>query len=94
MTQYDDKVQQTRDRIAAEAWASTVKSIHAHSLSSIWYDNRPQDTVDEDGNPRSVMDVEYNDGTIKRTLDNGEVVILGKRLSGQELVDSYYKSKA
>ena len=44
MTQYDERVQYQRDLLAAEEWSKTVKSVHAHSLSSMWYDTRPQDT--------------------------------------------------
>ena len=51
MTQYNDRVQKQRDLLKAEEWAKQVKSIHAHSISSMFYDTRPQDT--EDG--KSVM---------------------------------------
>tara|TARA_B100000085_G_scaffold275620_1_gene293711 strand:- start:51 stop:329 length:279 start_codon:yes stop_codon:yes gene_type:complete len=90
MTQYDERVQYQRDLIAAEEWAVQVKSIHAHSLSSMWYDDRPQDT--EDG--KCVLDVQFNNGTIRRTLskEDGEgTYIFGKALTGKELVDSYLK---
>jgi hypothetical protein len=87
MSEYDYRVDQQRLKLAAEEWAKGVKALHAHSLSSMWYDNRPQDT--EGG--RIVTDCEYNDGTIRRTLDNGEVVILGIELRGEDLVDAYQK---
>ena len=53
----------------------------------MWYDDRPQDT--EGG--RRVTDCEYFDGTVRRTLDNGEVVILGVELRGEDLIDAYHK---
>jgi 2-polyprenyl-3-methyl-5-hydroxy-6-metoxy-1,4-benzoquinol methylase len=85
MSEYDDKVQQQRDKLAAEEWAKGVKSMQAHSLKSMWYDNRPQDT--DNG---SVMDVSYNDGSIKRTIQStGETVIMGQQLTGEELVYEY-----
>ena len=85
MSEYDDKVQQQRDKLAAEEWAKGVKSMQAHSLKSMWYDNRPQDT--DNG---SVMDVSYNDGSIKRTIQStGETVIMGEQLTGEELVYEY-----
>ena len=87
MTQYRQSVEEQRIRFEAEEWARGVETIHAHSLSSMWYDNRPQDTKDG----KSVLDVTYNDGHIKRTLSTGEVVILGERLKGQELMDVYQK---
>ena len=68
MSEYDYKVQQQRDKLAAEEWAKGVKCLHAHSMSSMWYDDRPQDTADG----KSVVDMEFNDGTIRRTLDNGD----------------------
>ena len=85
MSEYDDKVQQQRDKLAAEEWAKGVRSLQAHSLNSMWYDDRPQDT--ENG---SVMDVHFNDGTVKRTIQStGETVIMGRQLTGEELLDAY-----
>ena len=88
MTQYDDRVQYQRDLIAAEEWSKTVKSIHAHSLSSMWYDTRPQDTQDGKG----VVDKQYNSGLIERTLQDGSVVYFGKELEGDELIDAYTRT--
>ena len=56
-------------------------SRYPHSLSSMWYDTRTQDT--EDG--KSVVDTQYNNGSIKRTLDDGSIVYFGKELKGDEL---------
>ena len=53
----------------------------------MWYDNRPQETKDG----KYVTDMEYNDGSIRRTLSNGDTIILGKALSGQALIDAYTK---
>jgi hypothetical protein len=88
MTQYDERVELQRLKIEAEEWASKVKSIHGHSISSMHYDTRPQDT--EDG--KGVVDVEYNDGTVKRTLSEGGTYIFGKALTGQDLVNSYIRN--
>jgi len=88
VTQYDDRVELQRLKIEAEEWASKVKTIHGHSISSMHYDTRPQDT--EDG--KGVVDVEYNDGTVKRTLSEGGTYIFGKALTGQDLVDSYIRN--
>jgi len=88
VTQYDDRVELQRLKIEAEEWASKVKTIHGHSISSMHYDTRPQDT--EDG--KRVVDVEYNDGTVKRTLSEGGTYIFGKALTGQDLVDSYIRN--
>jgi len=58
MTQYDETVDRQRRLILAEEWASGVKSLHAHSLTSLAYDTR--------GNDGSVMDIEYNNGRIQQ----------------------------
>ncbi len=88
MTQYDDRVQYQRDLIAAEQWSKTVKSIHAHSLSSMWYDTRPQDT--ENGN--SVLDVIYNSGLVQRQTHDGHILYFGEELKGKELVYEYLRN--
>lgn len=88
MTQYDNLVEEVRVRQLAEEWAGGVKSLHSHQLKSMWYDDRPQDT---DSSP--VTDIQYNDGTIKRTiLNTGEVITMGKQLKGQELVNEYSRN--
>ena len=85
MGQYDDKVERQRLLLLAEKWSESVKAIHAHSLDSMWYDIRPQDT--EDG--KSVLDIEYNSGLIRRQCDDGSIVYFGKELKGDELIDAY-----
>ena len=86
MTQYDDTVERQRALLAAEEWAKGVKCLHAHSLSSMWYDSRPQDT--EDG--KRVMDKEYNNGLVERTLSNGETFLFTEyELRGADLISAY-----
>ena len=86
MTQYDESVDRQRLKIEAEDWAKGVKSLHNHSLSSMWYDSRPQDT--EDG--KRVMDKEYNNGRVERTLSNGETFIFTEyELKGDDLISAY-----
>tara|TARA_B110000438_G_scaffold255556_1_gene262426 strand:+ start:276 stop:539 length:264 start_codon:yes stop_codon:yes gene_type:complete len=84
MTQYNNRVEEQRLKLEAEEWAGGVKSLHGHSLNSLWYaDGR------SDG---SVLDIMYNDGSIERQINStGETVILGERLTGQDLVNSYVK---
>jgi len=86
MSQYNDRVEKQRLKLEAEEWANKVRTVHAHSLDSMYYDTRPQDTAE---GRRNVLDVEYNDGSVKRTLDDGSTIILGERLTGQALVDAY-----
>jgi len=86
MGQYNYKVERQRQKLAAEEWAKEVKALHAHSLSSMWYDNRPEDTADG----KNVLDVEYNSGRVERTLDSGEKYIFTEyELKGDDLINSY-----
>jgi len=89
MSQYDNRVEKQRIKIEAEEWAKGINTIHAHSLHSMWYDTRPDDTA----NGRTVTDIEFNDGSIRRELDNGEIVILGHQLKGQALVDQFSRAR-
>ena len=82
MTEFNDKVEKQRIRIEAEKWANGVKSLHAHSLTSLAYDTR--------GDDGSVLDITYNDGSIKREIQsNSQVVWLGEKLTGEDLLQAY-----
>ena len=48
MSEYDEVVDKQRRLLLAEKWAKGVKTLHAHALTSMWYDDR--------GNDGSVMD--------------------------------------
>ena len=88
MGQYQDKVERQRLLLEAEEWAQEVRSLHAHSLNSMWYDDRPQDT--EDG--KGVVDRQFNSGLIERTLEDGSIVYFGEVLKGDELIDAYTRT--
>ncbi len=88
MTEYKESVQRQAKLLAAEEWAKGVSGIHAHSLNSMWYDTRPQDT--EDG--KSVIDITYNNGLIKRRLNAGTEVYFGKELKGDDLIYEYERN--
>ena len=88
MTQYDETVDKQRRTIEAEKWASQTKSIHAHSMSSMFYDDRPQDTE----NGKTVTDHEFNDGIVKRYHQGKLIHTFGKRLTGAALLDAYSRS--
>ena len=87
MTEFKDKVERQRILLEAEEWAKGVSGIHAHSLSSMWYDTRPQDT--QDG--KCVIDRHFNSGLIERTLDDGSIVYFGTELTGDALIDAYQR---
>ena len=88
MGQYSDKVERQRLLLEAEEWAKGVSGIHAHSLNSMWYDTRPQDT--EDG--KGVVDRSFNSGLIERTLEDGAIVYFGEELKGDKLIDAYTRA--
>lgn len=87
MGQFSDRVERQRLLLEAEKWAKEVSGIHAHSLSSMWYDNRPEDTADGKG----VVDISYNNGLIKRELEDGTKVYFGEKLRGDDLIDAYVR---
>ena len=66
MGQYADRVDRQRRMLEAEEWAEGIRSVHTHSISSMWYDTRPHDTE----NGQMVTDTQYNDGLIKRTKND------------------------
>ena len=85
MTQYNETVERQRLLLEAEEWSQGVKSLHAHSFTSMWYDTR--------GNDGSVMDIEYNNGVVQRTIkSSGEIIYFGEALTGQALLDSYIRN--
>jgi hypothetical protein len=85
MSEHKEIVERQRLLLEAEAWSRGVKTLHAHALSSMWYDDR--------GNDGSVMDTEYNSGLIKREIrETDEVVYFGEPLSGDALIDQYTRA--
>jgi len=86
MTQFKDIVEYQRNKIEAEEWANQVKSLHCHSLDSMWYGAGRTDG--------SVEDIQYNDGSVKRTIrSTGEVIMLNMEnvVSGKELVNAFIR---
>ena len=73
MTEFSNLVEYKRKQLAAEEWATEVRSIHKHKLSSMWYDTRPQDTKHF-----SVIDTQYNDNSIERRLHNGALIFFNE----------------
>jgi len=90
MGQYDDKVERQRLLLEAEDWAEGIRSLHSHRLSSMWYDDRPEDT--QDG--KFVIDRQFNGGEIERTVydQSGKKIgmhMFGERKTGDELIAEY-----
>ena len=88
MTQYTDSVERQKTLMAAEEWSRSVASIHAHSLDSMHYDDRPEDTIDG----QCVTDTEYNSGVVERRQNGRLIHTFGKKLTGKELIDEYERN--
>ena len=88
MTQYDEVVEYQRLLIEAEEWSWGFKSLHIHSLSSMWYDDRPEDTA----NGERVTDVQQNNGVIIRSKNGKEIHRFGEAKEGEDLVRSYVRN--
>jgi hypothetical protein len=81
MGEFDYKVRRQRQLLAAEELKNTVVHIHAHSLNSMWYDDRPEDT--EGG--KSVIDIQYMDGRIVRHVKGKKITMVKGRV-GDDLI--------
>jgi len=88
MSQYSKEVETQRLKLESEKWAKTINEIHSHSMSSMFYDTRPEDTVDN----KSVTDISYNNGLIKRTQNGKHIHTFGEELKGPDLVCAYERS--
>ena len=87
MGQYDELVHKQAVKLAAEEWARQPKSLHVHKISSMWYDNRPQDTE-----KMHVTDTQYNDGSIVREQDGKIIhVFSDEQVRGDALIDKFSK---
>ena len=87
MTEFTEAVENRKQMIEAEKWASECDWLQVHKLKTMWYDDRPEDTDES-----SVMDKAYKSGIIARTiLKTGEKVYFGKPLKGEELLNAYLR---
>lgn len=89
MTQYDAVVERQKTLLEAEEWAMQVKALHVHAFTSMWYDDRPQDT---NYGKENVTDIEYNCGLIKRSKNGKHIHTFGTELKGEALLDAYCKN--
>ena len=86
MTQYTKMVEDFAMMQEALEWSRGAACIHTHSMDSMYYDDRPDDTA---GMTKSVTDIEYNAGYIER-FQNGKLIhTFGKKMSDEELLNAY-----
>ena len=90
MSQYNEKVALQRQILKAEEYVNQPTCIHAHSLTSMWYDNDQTVKDVADG----VMDIQYMDGRVERTLKSGKKYILVEGKKGAELVQEVTRNLA
>lgn len=82
MTEFSDIVEKQKAILAAEEMRNMVESLQVHSLNSMWYDNRPQDTE----NNKMVTDIMYMDERIERTLSDGTIILMQQGLKGEDFI--------
>jgi len=90
MTQYNDKVELQKQILKAEEYKDTPKNLHAHSLDSMWYETDETKPQTKEG----VIDIQYMDGRIERTLKNGKKITLVKGMTGADLVQEVTRNLA
>ena len=91
MTQYNSEVEMQRLILLAEEYRDTVMSLHAHSLTSMWYET--EDTVKDVVN--GVTDVQYMDGRIERKVHKtGKNYLLVEGKTGEDLVQEVTRNLA
>ena len=90
MSQYNEKVALQRQILKAEKYVNQPTCIHAHRLTSMWYDNDQTVKDVADG----VMDIQYMDGRVERTLKSGKKYILVEGKKGAELVQEVTRNLA
>ena len=90
MSQYNERVALQRQILKAEKYINQPTCIHAHRLTSMWYDNDQTVKDVADG----VMDIQYMDGRVERTLKSGKKYILVEGKKGAELVQEVTRNLA
>ena len=86
MTQYTKMVEDFAIMEEALKWSRGAAYIHSHSMDSMYYDDRPDDTA---GMTKSVTDIEYNAGHIER-FQNGKLIhTFGKKMTDEQLLNAF-----
>ena len=91
MTQYKDRIELQRQILLAEQYINNIKDIHAHSLTSMWYENNQtaKDAV------KGVVDITYMDGRIERTInETGRQYTIVEGRIGEDLVQEVTRNLA
>ena len=89
MTQYDERVELQREKLAAEEWGKRVKDLHAFNSNNtcMWYDDRQCDG--------RVIDTRFNDGRIQRYIvEEDRYIEIGKKLRKRTIFDMWKRAMA
>ena len=91
MTEYNHKVELQRQILLAEEHVDTVINIHAHSITSMWYET---DETIKDAD-KGVIDIQYMDGRIEREVSTtGKKYTLVEGRTGADLVQEVTRNLA
>ena len=91
MTEYKERVNMQKKILLAEEYRDSPKWIHAHSLTSMWYETEEtkKDAV------KGVMDTQFMDGRIERIVNStGKKYVIVEGLTGEDLVQEVTKNLA
>ncbi len=91
MTEYNDKVELQRQILLAEEHVDTVINIHAHSMTSMWYET--EETIKDA--VKGVIDTQYMDGRIERKVSStGKRYTIVEGRTGADLVQEVTRNLA
>ena len=72
MTEYRERVDMQKKILLAEEYRNSPKWVHAHSLTSMWYETKETELDAVKG----VMDTQFMDGRIERVTHDGKKLLL------------------
>ena len=87
MGQYSEKVEKQRLLLEAEEWATGIRDIHLHSITSMWYETAESKAELLKNGP--VTDTTFNSGLIERTRGDNLICTFGLASVGDDLLDKY-----
>lgn len=87
MTQYNDRVERQKLLLEAEEWATGIRDIHMHSITSMWYETAESKAELLKNGP--VTDTTFNNGLIERTRGDTLICTFGLASVGDDLLDKY-----
>lgn len=93
MTEYQEKIELMKEKLAAEEWGKEVKDIHAFNSDdcNVWYDKEPDEEGKRDGR---VIDTSFKNGKIVRRISStGKEYILRRGSSPNTVLDMFKQTR-